>query len=66
MLRFAMSKIITQDAVQTEKPMSDAEIAARNKRIAVLKRIAGIWADREDIPADSVDYHRQLRLHQSR
>lgn len=56
-----MSTIITQDSVQTEKPMSDAEIAARNRRIAVLKRIAGIWADRKDIPADSVDYQRQLR-----
>lgn len=56
-----MSTIITQDSAQTEKPMSDAEIAARNRRIAVLKQIAGIWADRKDIPADSVDYQRQLR-----
>lgn len=62
-----MSKLFTQKSAETAKheiedqPMSEAEIVARNKRIAVLKRIAGVWADREDIPADSVDYQRQMR-----
>lgn len=62
-----MSTPIIREPVQAEengareKPMSDAQIVARNKRIAALKRIAGIWANREDIPADSVDHQRQLR-----
>lgn len=62
-----MSIPTTQQPVRTAEnsvkdgPISDAQIAARNKRIAVLNRIAGIWADRKDIPSNSVDHQRQLR-----
>lgn len=31
------------------------------KRLEALKGIFGLWADREDIPKDGVEYQRQLR-----
>lgn len=33
----------------------------RARRMAALKKVAGIWAEREDIPADGLDYQRALR-----
>lgn len=33
----------------------------RQQRMEALKLIAGIWADREDIPADGLEYQRKLR-----
>jgi hypothetical protein len=35
--------------------------AARERRVASVRRIAGIWADRTDIPADGLEYERTLR-----
>lgn len=34
---------------------------ARQRRIDALKRVAGLWADRKDIPADGLEYERELR-----
>lgn len=42
------------------KPEELAEMR-RQQRVEALKLIAGIWADREDIPADALEYLRQLR-----
>lgn len=39
----------------------DPRVEARKHRIASLRRVAGIWADRTDIPADGLDYERELR-----
>lgn len=61
-----MSTLIKQEPIQVkenevqDEPMSNAQITARNKRVAILKQVAGIWAGRDDIP-DSVEYQRQLR-----
>jgi hypothetical protein len=33
----------------------------RARRMAALKKVAGIWANRPDIPADGLDYQRELR-----
>lgn len=33
----------------------------RARRMAALKKVAGIWADRTDIPADGLEYERALR-----
>lgn len=34
---------------------------ARQRRIDALRRIAGMWAERKDIPADGLEYERELR-----
>lgn len=39
----------------------DPHVEARKLRLASLRRIAGIWADRTDIPADGLQYERELR-----
>ena len=31
------------------------------RRMAALKKVAGIWIHRPDIPADGLDYQRELR-----
>lgn len=33
----------------------------RKQRVEALKLIAGIWADRADIPRDGLEYQRMLR-----
>lgn len=33
----------------------------RARRMAALKKVAGIWAHRRDIPPDGLDYQRELR-----
>lgn len=33
----------------------------RQRRLEALKTIAGLWADRDDIPADGLEYQRQMR-----
>lgn len=33
----------------------------RARRMAALKKVADIWARRPDIPADGLDYQRELR-----
>lgn len=35
--------------------------ARRARRMAALKKVAGIWSDRPDIPADGLQYQRMLR-----
>ena len=50
----------TKDA-QVAEVSADPQIEARKQRLASLHRVAGIWADRSDIPADGLQYERQLR-----
>jgi len=43
-------------------PAKDNSLAqARRRRVEALRRVAGIWADRTDIPADSLTYQSELR-----
>jgi hypothetical protein len=51
---------VTKD-LQVPEVSADPQIEARRLRLASLRRIAGIWADRSDIPADGLQYERQLR-----
>jgi hypothetical protein len=37
--------------------------ARRARRMAALRKVAGIWSDRPDIPADGLEYQRELRAH---
>lgn len=48
-------------APPTEVRHDDAHSEARRRRAAALKRIAGLWADRKDIPADGLEYQREMR-----
>lgn len=49
-----------QDATGRPREV-DPLIEARKLRMASLRRIAGIWADRNDIPDDGLLYERMLR-----
>lgn len=50
------------DAIAPDEPISaDTLEARRARRMAALKKVAGIWAHRPDIPADGLEYQRQLR-----
>lgn len=51
------SPTLASVAAQRDETLSDA----RRRRAAALKRIAGLWADRADIPADGLEYQRELR-----
>ncbi|NVD69285.1 hypothetical protein HUX88_01765 [Duganella sp. BJB1802] len=45
-----------------DKPIVEDTIEARRaRRMAALKKVAGIWSHRPDIPADGLEYQRQLR-----
>ena len=46
-----------------EHPVTTAETIeqARERRITALRKIAGLWAERDDIPADGLEYQRALR-----
>ena len=35
--------------------------ARRARRMAALRKTAGMWADRKDIPADGLEYQREMR-----
>lgn len=52
-----------QAASATAQEIADQErrAQARAKRIAAIRRVAGIWAARDDIPADGLEYQRTLR-----
>lgn len=50
------------DASKADAPVVEDTIEARRaRRMAALKKVAGIWSHREDIPADGLDYQRKLR-----
>ncbi len=50
------------DATEADTPaVGDTIEARRARRMAALKKAAGIWANRPDIPADGLKYQRQLR-----
>lgn len=45
-----------------DEPVDEDTIEARRaRRMAALKKVAGIWSHRADIPADGLDYQRALR-----
>ena len=44
-----------------ESVVEDTIEARRARRMAALKKVAGIWMNRPDIPADGLDYQRKLR-----
>ncbi|WLI88593.1 hypothetical protein Q4S45_17985 [Massilia sp. R2A-15] len=49
------------DPITKEPVYADSVEGRRARRMDALKLIAGIWKDRTDIPADGVEYQRQLR-----
>ncbi len=53
----------TPDTVRdaAQKPEPETIEARRARRMNALRKIAGIWKDRPDIPADALDYGRETR-----
>jgi hypothetical protein len=49
----------TENPIEQATPGARAE--ARKLRLASLRRVAGIWANRADIPADGLQYEQELR-----
>lgn len=50
------------DASTPDKSIVKDTIEARRaRRMAALRKVAGIWSDRTDIPADGLDYQQALR-----
>ena len=43
------------------RTQSEPRVLLRKQRLAALRRVAGIWANRIDIPADGLAYERELR-----
>jgi hypothetical protein len=50
----------SQNVIETPKPASTVD-ERRARRLSAARRIAGLWANRPDIPADGLDYQRALR-----
>jgi hypothetical protein len=48
-------------AAKSETTAGDTIEARRARRMAALQKIAGMWVDRADIPADGLEYQRDLR-----
>jgi len=50
------------DASATDEPdVEDTIEVRRARRMAALKKVAGMWAHRPDIPADGLEYQREMR-----
>lgn len=47
--------------IPSNEVQADSRAETRKLRMASLRRIAGIWANRTDIPADGLQYERELR-----
>ncbi|WP_143133214.1 hypothetical protein [Pseudoduganella namucuonensis] len=61
-LRHSLDHHQLVDAATDEGPaVEDTVEARRARRMVALKKVAGIWSDRSDIPADGLEYQRELR-----
>ncbi|MYN20078.1 hypothetical protein GTP81_25380 [Rugamonas sp. FT107W] len=49
------------DSTAKDTPKDDSLAQARKRRVEALRRVAGIWANRTDIPADGLTYQLELR-----
>lgn len=49
------------DAAASHCKETSIDAERERRRLGALKAIFGLWADREDIPKDGVEYQRQLR-----
>jgi len=50
-----------REAVATPTTELDTVEERRARRMAALRKVAGMWADRKDIPADGLEYQREIR-----
>lgn len=59
----ARKKSDVETSAPSSQPAADIEAIEerRARRITALRQIAGIWAHRTDIPADGLEYQRELR-----
>ena len=61
MLHQANCQTVTADNASDEPGTFEPSLEARKRRITSLRHAAGIWADRTDIPADGLQYEREMR-----
>lgn len=50
-----------RDVSTTPAAELDTVEERRARRMAALRNVAGMWADRKDIPADGLEYQREMR-----
>lgn len=50
-----------RDATVKPPTTEDTIEERRARRMAALRKAAGMWADRKDIPADGLEYQRAMR-----
>jgi hypothetical protein len=61
-LRHSLEDNHSLDAAKEEpRVVGDTVEARRARRMAALKKVAGIWSNRPDIPADGLEYQRAMR-----
>ncbi len=48
-------------AAKSVAPPTDSVEDRRARRMAALRKAAGMWANRKDIPADGLEYQRAMR-----
>jgi hypothetical protein len=61
-LRHSLEDNHSLDAAKEEpRAVGDTVEARRARRMAALKKVAGIWSNRPDIPADGLEYQRAMR-----
>jgi hypothetical protein len=47
--------------VQSVNAAEPISVEKKKIRVAAIRRFAGLWATRQDIPADGLEYERELR-----
>lgn len=55
----ALPKEAARQLVNRKAPETDEE--GRQRRLVALRKVAGIWKDRTDIPTDGLEYQRYMR-----
>jgi hypothetical protein len=58
--RTAVARVATL-AVNDAPVVDNTPQVRRRRRLAALTTIAGIWSQRDDIPADGLNYQREMR-----
>ncbi len=50
-----------RDATAKPAATTDTVEERRERRMAALRKVSGMWANRKDIPADGLEYQREMR-----
>lgn len=58
-----ISESKANDVAETDPKVSEPDTVEerRARRMRALRKVAGLWADRDDIPSDALEYQRATR-----